>query len=115
VYGYGTRQKLRFSLGKYITIFQAEVCAIKACTVENLGRDYRNRKIYILSDSQAAIKALNNYQINSKLVEDCYQFLVKLAEQNSIQLIWVPGHRGIEGDETANQLARQIQMSFHGK
>jgi hypothetical protein len=44
------------------------VYAIKACTVENLDREYRNTDIYILSDRQAAIKALANYQINPKLV-----------------------------------------------
>jgi hypothetical protein len=48
--------KLSFSLGQYTTVFQAEVYAIKACAVENLGRDYENRNTYILSDSQAAIK-----------------------------------------------------------
>jgi hypothetical protein len=42
VYGYGTRKKLSFSLGKYITILQAEMYAIKACTVDNLDRGYRN-------------------------------------------------------------------------
>jgi ribonuclease HI len=68
VYGYGTRLKLIFSLGKYTTVFQAEVYAIMACAAENLDRNYRNGNIYILSDSQAATKALDNYQINSKPV-----------------------------------------------
>jgi hypothetical protein len=35
-----------------------EVYAIKACAVENLDRNYKNRNLYILSDGQAAIKAL---------------------------------------------------------
>jgi ribonuclease HI len=102
VYGYGTRQKLSFSLGKYTTVFQAEVYAIMACAVENLDRNYRNRNISIPLDSQATIEALDNYQINSKLVWDCHQDLVKLAEHNRVQLIWVPGHEGIEGNETAD-------------
>jgi hypothetical protein len=37
---------------------------------------------YILSDSQAAIKALDSVQINSKLVWDCQKSLVKLAEHS---------------------------------
>jgi hypothetical protein len=58
VYCYETGRKLSFSLGQYTTVFQAEVYAIKAYTIENLDRNYKNRNIYILSDSQAAIKAL---------------------------------------------------------
>jgi hypothetical protein len=63
--------------------WEAEVYAIKACAVENLDTDYRNRNIYILPDSQAAIKALSKYQITSKLVWDCHQSLTELARHNS--------------------------------
>jgi hypothetical protein len=66
MYCHGTRRKLSFSLGQYKTVFQAEVYVIKACAVDNLDKDYKNRNIYILksiyilSESQAAIKALGN-------------------------------------------------------
>jgi ribonuclease HI len=106
VYCNGTRRKLSFSLGRYTTVFQAEVYAIKACVKENLDRNYRNRNIYILSDSQVALKALDKHQINSKLVWDCYQTLIELANHNSVQLVWVPGHEGIGGNETADQPAK---------
>jgi hypothetical protein len=46
VYHYGKRQNLSFSLGKYITAFQAEEYAIKACRAENMN--YKNINIYIL-------------------------------------------------------------------
>jgi hypothetical protein len=58
------------------TVFQAEMYAIKACTDENIDKNYKNRNIYILSDSQAAIQALDKYQITSKLVWDCHQSLM---------------------------------------
>jgi ribonuclease HI len=54
-------------------------------------------------NSQAVSKPLAPYQINLKLASDCHQSLVK---HNGIQLIWVPGHRGIEGNETSDQQAR---------
>jgi hypothetical protein len=72
----GTKIKLNFSCGRYMTVFQAEVYAIKACADENMDRNYKNRNIYILSDCQAAIEALGNYQITSKLVWECHQSLV---------------------------------------
>jgi ribonuclease HI len=106
VYCDGTRRKISFSLGRYTTVFQAEVYAIKACAAENLDRNYKNWNIYILSDSQAAIKALGKHQITSKLVWDCHQSLIQLTKYNRVQLIWVPGHEGIDCNETADQLAR---------
>jgi ribonuclease HI len=105
-YCYGTWLRLSFSLGQYTTVFQAEVYAIKARAIENLYRNYINRNIYILSDSQAAIEALDGHQITSKLIWDCHQSLTQLAIHNRVQLIWVPGHEGIVGKETADQLAR---------
>ena len=77
----------------HITVFQEEIYAIKACTMENIEKCYKGRNICILSDSQADIKVLNNFQINSKLVWDCHQSLMRLAEHNRVQLIWVPGHK----------------------
>jgi len=32
---------------------------------------------------------------------------VKLAELNRIQLVWMPGHMGIDGNETADELAKK--------
>ena len=36
-----------------------------------------------------------------------HQSLVKLAEHNRIKLIWVPGHKKIDENEIADQLARE--------
>jgi hypothetical protein len=47
------------------------------------------RKICTFSNTQAAIKALNNFQVNSKLVFECHQSLVKMAEPKSFLLLWV--------------------------
>jgi hypothetical protein len=56
---------------------------------------HTGRNIYIPSNSQEAIKALDSVQINSKLVGDCHQSMVKLAEHYRIQLVWVPRHMGL--------------------
>jgi ribonuclease HI len=37
----------------------------------------------------------------------CQISLVKLAEHNGIQLMWVPGHMGVDGSEIPDQLARE--------
>jgi ribonuclease HI len=83
------------------------ICYIKACEIKNINRGYKNRNIFILSDSQDAIKALDKHCINSMFVLDCHQSLTELAEHNRVQAIWVPGQRGIEGSEIANQLTKK--------
>jgi ribonuclease HI len=92
VYGCRTRKRLIYSLGQQTTVFQAEVYAITACAVENINTGF---------------KALNKYHSNSKLVSSCLQSVMELADHNRVQLIWVPGHKGIEGNEIANQLAKK--------
>jgi hypothetical protein len=44
--------------------------------------------------------------ITSKLVWDCHRSLIQVDKHNRVQLIWVSGHEGIVGNETADQLAR---------
>jgi hypothetical protein len=60
----------------------------------------------LCSDSQAAIKAFDNYQINSKLVWNYHQSLEKLGKHNRVQMIWVPEHEGIQDNETVDQMAK---------
>jgi hypothetical protein len=62
------RRKLSFSFGQYTSVFKTDVYATQTYAVENIGRDYKNRNIYISSDSQAPIKPPNNYHINSEVV-----------------------------------------------
>jgi hypothetical protein len=48
----------------------------------------------------------SNQQITSKLVSDCNQSFMQLAQHKKEQLVRVPGHRGIDGNKMANQLAK---------
>jgi hypothetical protein len=48
--------------------------------LENIEKGYTGRNIYILSNREAAIKALDSFQKNSKLVWNCHQSLVKMAK-----------------------------------
>jgi len=55
-------------------------------------KGYKGGNIYIQSDSLVAFKWLNNLQIASQIIWDYCQSSVKLAEQDRVQLICVPGH-----------------------
>ncbi|KAJ8942073.1 hypothetical protein NQ318_004098 [Aromia moschata] len=60
---------------------------------------YTNNRIQIISDSQAALKALGSVEIHFHLVKDYMDSLIQLAKHNSITLKWVRGHQGHEGNE----------------
>lgn len=94
-------------MGKYPSIFQAEVKAIDCCIQTNLERQFKNKEIAILSDSQAALRAISSTKINSRLVWECVEKLNRLSRQNKVNLYWIPGHAGIEGNEHADELAKQ--------
>ncbi|XP_054015812.1 uncharacterized protein LOC128896474 [Hylaeus anthracinus] len=94
-------------LGKYATVYQAEVIAISECTQEMINLGTNNRRITICTDSQAAIKALNKAEITSKITKKCKTRLNSLARNNKVKIQWLPGHNGIMGNERADSLANK--------
>lgn len=106
IYSERPQTNIYISLGKYASIFQAEVYAIAMCAYEIARQGYKNKTIYILSDSQAALKAINSPAINSKIVWECINSLKQLSSSNRTVIGWVPGHAGIDGNEKADELAR---------
>lgn len=66
-----------------------------------------NLDICILSDSQAALQALDSIEINSRTMNSCRKSLYEMADQLEHSLCWVSGHRDIPGNCRADELARE--------
>ncbi|XP_050311838.1 uncharacterized protein LOC126747328 [Anthonomus grandis grandis] len=105
VFGPGT--KYSEPLGKYTSVFQAEIHAIERCAQLILNKDYLKQDIAIFTDSQAAIAALSSHVISSKMVRDCLGKLNEVGKRNKVTILWVPGHTGVQGNEEANILAKK--------
>ena len=105
--GFSTNQNMAFcyKLNDLCTVFQAEVFGILMAA--DKMKDISGKDISFFIDSQATIRAVGSYNIRSKLVKSCREFLKKLASQNKLRLCWVPGHEGHEGNERADELARE--------
>jgi len=49
--------------------------------------------------------------VTSRLVAECLDALSALASLNEVTLAWMPGHRGISGNEKADKLARKTSAT----
>ena len=90
------------------TVFQAEVAAMAKAADLLLNRsNLEIRFVKIFVDSQAAIRAVGNNFISSNVVAMAIDNLNKLAEKaKSVSIVWIPAHKGHEGNERADGLAK---------
>ena len=92
-------------------VFDAELFAIeKAFKIAWENKQLNTDKVWIFSNSQAAIKRLKNTSL--KAGQYYIQIIRKWAKkfQNiaiQLQLKWVPGHMNIKGNELANKAAKK--------
>jgi RNase H. len=85
---YGPKCKARKALGQHPTVYQGEVYAILFCAQLNLKKGLNKAHINIMSDSQAAVKALSSFTFESKLTWECLDTLKLLARNNYVTLTW---------------------------
>jgi hypothetical protein len=60
VFGQSVRRRHNFSLGKYATVFKAEIYALLACVHEIKTKGKSEKQMSICSENQAASKDLRN-------------------------------------------------------
>jgi ribonuclease HI len=95
-------------LGTHPTVYQAELTAILHAA-EALRPFAQLGQITIFSDSQAALLALDNVVIKSKLVLTTNMELDRLSLDSKypVKLGWVKAHAGHTGNEAADALAKE--------
>jgi len=75
IYGLRSNRSFSFPLGKIASVFQTETYAILQCAYENIRRAYKNERILIFSDSQAALEAVSGPKVTSGMVAECLSVL----------------------------------------
>ncbi|XP_070070046.1 uncharacterized protein [Drosophila takahashii] len=99
--------RLSFKLPNDCSIFQAEVFAIRkaAEVAQNINRPHDVVNLFV--NSQAAIRSMQSSTVNSKNVMASREALDNLSTTKSLRIYWVPSHQGIDGNETADVLAKE--------
>jgi ribonuclease HI len=110
VYGQTVGRRLSFSLGRYATVFQAEIYAILACVYEIQFQSRKEKYVSICSDSQAALKALQAVRTTSPLFQQCQKTLNVISTWHAVELYWVPAHAGVRSNEIAVELVRDASV-----
>jgi ribonuclease HI len=95
-------------------VYTAELAALQLA-IEIL-RDYHERTEWrIFTDSQAAIKAINNpYRQSGQAIIndflDCIDDIKDKYPHLRIKIIWIPGHAMIDGNERADAEAKKVAI-----
>ena len=89
------------------SVFQAEVYAIGKASERILNENIVGRDITFHVDSQAALRAVNKYQVKSKLTRYTKNLLNRVAINNNVKLSWIPAHEKHFGNEIADKLAKR--------
>ena len=99
--------KRSFKLPSTTTVFQAEVVAILRALELIQEESIAPKFMKIFIDSQAAILAISNPVLSSKLVVRTKILLNVMSSQTKIKLMWTKAHIGTEGNEIADSLAKE--------
>lgn len=104
-----------FPLGKYSTVYQAEVVAIIRAAELLLEPSATDVPVSMFVDSSSALKSLTSSLPVTELVRECFEALNCIAQRRKIALHWIPAHCGYSGNEAADGLAKQAaEMLYVG-
>ncbi|XP_026331733.1 uncharacterized protein LOC113239080 [Hyposmocoma kahamanoa] len=105
---------LKLTLSSYCTVYQAELLAICKATLEILKHKATTCGVY--SDSMAALQTVTNTCSLHPLAVEARKNLKTATLQNKhVSLFWIKAHAGLEGNERADQLAKEAALNSKRK
>ncbi|PPR08171.1 hypothetical protein CVT24_012137 [Panaeolus cyanescens] len=111
-------EKRRLGSARYHTVYEAKVVGLEVATRLALEKGCRGRITFGL-DNQAVLATLRGGRAHTAQaiwgrVHANVRGLLKQDRQVELCFRWVPGHEGIEGNERADQLAKEATVERRG-
>ena len=105
-------RKTSLKLGRNCTVFQAELAAIKSAIKDGLRLAASNNQVstvkILCTDSKASLEALKDRSSKNPQVFLIQNLIRKSLEENlTWKFVWVRAHGNIEGNEKADQFAKE--------
>ncbi len=96
----------RIYSAREISVYEAEVMAIKEALSWLKDHNILGRRVNIYSDSQSAVISINGHVATNGLLKDTMMSLCALKQSHPVEVKWVKGHNNNTGNEYADMLAR---------
>ena len=104
--GEAETKTVKICLPSYCTVYQAELLAV--CEATRQIRKQKASTFGIYSDSMAALQTVTNLGSLHPLAVETRENITNLSRQNKVvTLYWIKAHAGLEGNERADQLAKE--------
>ena len=105
----------KFKLEDHCTVYQAEMYAIYEA-VNYIEKRCKGKTVTIYSDSRSSLDALMDRSHNSPLGVSIHRTLASVKlDSTTVNFAWVKAHIGIDGNEAADEAAKQATEKHSAK
>ena len=105
----GSEKQFKSPAGTLCTSYRAELVALREALILIEESQFSPQNSWFFTDSESTVERLKQGPgaQADELTAAVWLLLDKISRTQSIMIQWIPGHKGIDGNEKADQLAKE--------